>query len=375
MNSPSKVEVLTIGQPLLDKFFSFKTENLEQISVTKGGSQLLNSTGSLQDLLKSIPILQNGRNSLQKIFPGGSCSNTTKGLSQFGISCGYIGKIGKDEAGKIYDNKLKEKNVKSLLSISKNNNTGECVCLITEDGERTMRTFLGASSELKDESIPTIFENNFNFLYTVGYFIYNKPFLTRILEIAKEKNKKIGFSIGSFEICKIFKNSLFESILPKVHILFANEKEAFELCSSPPEHAVDYLTNYCEIVVITCGPKGCWVKQKNFKKIHVNAFPLEKKYIIDSTGAGDLFAAGFLYGYLNNHSIEICAKIGCLLGREVIQYYGAEIPDERISKLKYEISSLINQPKKNEYNGHNNSTLSSTWSGLGPTNNFVNSFQ
>lgn len=154
--------------------------------------------------------------------------------------------------------------------------------------------------------------------------------------MAKKVNAKVSYDLGSFELAKSFKNLILDSIFKNVDIVFCNEEEAKEFGSTPKE-ALDKISEYCEIVCVMMGPKGCMIK-KGDKYFEVKGEPLKPEQIKDTTGAGDLFISGFLFGLLQGYSIEKCAELGCTTGKEVCQVQGAEIKNETWSEIKKKLN-------------------------------------
>lgn len=208
--------------------------------------------------------------------------------------------------------------------------TAQVVCLITPDRERTLRSFLGASQEMKAEDLkPEQFEN-VKLVHIEGYSLLNESLTERAMELAKEAKAKISFDLASFEITQAYKDKIIYLLSHYVDILFANEAETKMLTGLSPEKGSDILKDICQTVIILQGSKGCWVARRE-TKFHHPAFSVQS---IDTTGAGDLFASGFLHGYLSQSSLQECARFGSLIGAAAVQYLGAEIPAEKWEEIK-----------------------------------------
>eukprot|EP00761_Pharyngomonas_kirbyi_P011528 gb/GECH01011553.1/.p1 GENE.gb/GECH01011553.1/~~gb/GECH01011553.1/.p1 ORF type:complete len:593 (+),score=144.08 gb/GECH01011553.1/:1-1779(+) len=254
--------------------------------------------------------------------PGGSGANTMKGLACLGESVGVMGKIGTDFLGNQYTEALSKRGVYCVSSDTDSMPTGQVVCLVTPDGQRTMRAFLGASDMLSESDLLPQDLENVKLLHMEGYSLYNGTLTMRAMDAAKKAGAKISFTLSSFEVIRRFEKSLINLIKKYVDIVFCNEDEAAELTrGGAPEKTVDYLATLADIAVVTMGQKGCWVKQKN-EKYCVPVDPVTPR---DTTGAGDLFASGFLHGYLQGFSNEQCAMLGNVVGAAAVEVLGAEI--------------------------------------------------
>jgi sugar/nucleoside kinase (ribokinase family) len=153
------------------------------------------------------------------------------------------------------------------------------------------------------------------------------------MRLAKENKAMVSIALGSYELVRAFKGTLIDILSKYVDIIFANEAEAKELYPGSAEDAVDYLATLSHIAVVTCGKKGCWIKCGE-QKYYVPVKTVAKHKVVDTTGAGDVFASGFLYGYLQGYALDQCARLGCLAGRELVQILGAELTEERWEYIK-----------------------------------------
>jgi sugar/nucleoside kinase (ribokinase family) len=318
MNPP---EVLGIGSPFLDHVIFVSEDFIAKIPGKKGGMvpvdywifrSLLEESGAPVNL--SI---------------GGSSANTIKGLAHLGHQTAFVGKIGQDPAGEIFKKSLKELNITSLL-LPANSPTGQLVCFVTPDGERSFRNFLGASQELQASDLTSTMFQNVKLVHIEGYTLLNHPLTEKAMQLAKEANALVSFDLSSFEITEDYRPEIIHLITHYVDILFANIDETKTLTHLPPEKGCDVLKDMCNIAVVMMGINGCWVGQDQ-SKIWCPAYPVHP---IDTTGAGDLFAAGFLHGFLTGKSLPTCAHYGALTAAAVVKVYGAEIPKSAWEKLQ-----------------------------------------
>lgn len=310
-------DILGIGAPCVDTIV-FVTDNfLEECNLEKG-SVIPIDRQTLQYLLQKAdgaPVLT----------PGGSCCNVLRALSHLGWSCGLAGKIGKDSAGEFLKSQLDEQKI-AFYGTQNESPTAQILCFITPDGERTMRDLLGASAEMQgDNLLPSHFYEK-RLVHIDGYTLYNKELTEKAMQLAVESQALVSFDLANFKIVNNYKKSLMRIIPQYVDIIFANAQEAFELLAAPPKEACEELSRWCKYAVVTQSEKGCYVGHAGIVQ-HLPAIPPAK--LIDTTGAGDLFAAGFLDGILQKLPVEICGWQGTFLATQVLGQQGACLPAEK----------------------------------------------
>lgn len=274
-----------------------------------------------------------------EVSPGGSVGNTIAGLLRLGLKGKMLGKVGRDEEGRIYvDRFAKLGGDVSSFKYSEKAATGCCICLVTPDSERTMRTCLGAASELSEKDFRPEDLDGVDLLHMEGYQLYSSGMFELLVREAKRRGIPVSFDFSSYEIVRTFRDRI-EALLKDVDIVFANEDEAAEFIGQDrfsPEKALDVLSGYCATAVVKLGKKGALLRRGNETK----SVQARSVAAVDTTGAGDLWQAGFLYGYLTGKPLEICGKIGSLLGAEVVQVFGATIPEERWRTISEEIQKM-----------------------------------
>lgn len=321
-------EVIGLGAPFIDHILKVSDNFLEKIPGAKGGMEPVDYDTFLQILESS------GCGSSATVTSGGSSANTIRGLAELGHPCALVGKIGSDSAGNFFLESLARLGVTSFL-LPTPTPTGQVLCLVTPDGQRTCRDFLGASLEMQaDDLHPSLFAR-VKLAHIEGYTLMNDSLTQRGMAYAQAAGAKISFDLASFELVEKYKFRLITLLKTYVDILFANTDEARALTGKGPEEACALLKDLCDTVVVTTGEKGCWVGQGDLL-LHCPAFPVKP---FDTTGAGDLFSAGFLHGYLRRQGLEDCARYGALVAAEVVQIDGAEIPEETWKKLRGKIGS------------------------------------
>lgn len=325
-------EVLGIGAPIIDYVIEVSEEDLSTFSNGKGGMQVVN----YQTFEKILHCASHP----SEHFLGGSAANTIRGLANLGHSCAFTGKIGKDLAGRKFSEGMKTLGVHTKFLFSSDTPTAQVICLITPDKERTMRAFLGASGELEAEDLtPEMFEG-VQLVHLEGYTLLKPKLARRAMEMAKAAGAIISFDLGSFEIVEANLDVIVELLSRYVTIVFANQDESHKLTQISPEKACSILKDFCDIAVVLLGKEGCLVGSGS-KQIACSAFPVHSP--IDTTGAGDLFASGFLHGYLRGHSLQDCAHFGALTGAAVVQVHGVEIPQPDWMLLKDKIKNHTNK--------------------------------
>lgn len=321
MPNPRGYEILGIGNPTMDQIIPVSDDFLATLPGKKGGMVVVDFE-AFQRIIKNA-------NTPSTLIAGGSGANTIKGLAEFGEKCALVGMIGNDSHAKFYLQRLASLGI-TPLCIECPIPTSEAACLVTPDGDRTCRTYLGSSNEMKEEYILPEYFEGVKLVHIEGYSLMSGAMTEKAMGMAKEAGAKISFDLGSFEIATRYKERIIHLVSLYVDILFGNENEARALTQLPPDAGCDILKNICEVAVIMNGTNGCWVGTGNQKE-HYQAI---KVNVIDSTGAGDLFASGFLHGYINGKTIAECAHYGTLAGATVVQTLGAEIPPEGWQQIK-----------------------------------------
>lgn len=324
--------ILGIGNALVDIMTLIEGDYiLKEFNLPKGSMQLV-------DREKST-----GVKAATEIFPrtwasGGSAANTIHGLAMLGADTGFIGSIGRDDTGDFFENDMKKAGVNTLL-IRRNSVTGTAVALITHDSERTFATHLGAAIELTAEDLKPMLFEGYHILYLEGYLINNFPLIETACKIAMENKMLIALDMASYNVVEESRDAFRKIIREYVDILFANEQEAVAFTGFEPEQALPLLSEMCEVVVLKVGAEGSWVKGGE-EIIKVSAFPVE---CVDTTGAGDLYAAGFLYGFAKELNLETCGIMGSLMAGKVIETVGARMDIARFAGIKKEIEVIMEE--------------------------------
>jgi sugar/nucleoside kinase (ribokinase family) len=322
-------KILGIGNALVDVMTILEDDRiLEKFSLPKGSMQLVDKEKS--ELVKAGTV--NFRRSLAS---GGSAANTIYGMAMLGVETAYIGSIGKDDLGDFFENDMKKAGVRTILT-RHDSHTGTAVALISPDYERTFATHLGAAVELEADDLNQADFSGYDLLYLEGYQIYNKPLVEAACQLAKKENMKVVLDLASYNVVESRLSDFKEIVENYVDILFANEEEAKAFTGKDAEEALIELSKSCEVAVVKAGSKGSWIKRDQ-EIIKIGAAAADVK---DTTGAGDQYAAGFLYGYAINKNLEVCGQYGSLMAGKVIEILGARMDNKRWLDIKAAISEI-----------------------------------
>ena len=314
--------VIGIGSALVDILTRIDNDDiLKELDIRKGSMHLVDE--------KSTSIIEKRlENYESSMAPGGSAANTIHALSKMGIESGFISFIGKDEIGKFFENSMSSVGVKSYLFHS-DTASGTARTIISADGERTFATNLGASLELNERVITADIFKQWDYCYGEGYLIANKPVFVKTISTAKACGCKVVLDLASFNVVEENRDFLNE-LLPQIDIIFANEEEAKALTLMSAEKSLHYIAEKVEIAVVKVGKNGSLIKRGN----EVVQIGCNKIDVVDTTGAGDMYAAGFLYGLINDYDLESCGIIGNHLAESIIQVIGAKMDEERWEMFK-----------------------------------------
>ncbi len=317
--------VTGIGSALVDILINESDEFLKNLNKEKGGMTLVQD----EDINHILSV------SIKKtlIVPGGAACNTIVGVANLGGEARFIGRRGNDAYGRIFEEQIVKCRVEPLVSIS-DSPTGKVLSVITPDAQRSMFTFLGASTELDPESITAGMFKETAIAMIEGYLLFNRQLMIAALKAAKAAGCMIALDLASFEVVNASRDILFDLVRDYVDILIANEDEARAYTGHEDEiKAIEALSKNVDYAVLKVGARGSYVSHGN----KLTKIPVQKGLPpADTTGAGDLWAAGFLFGLAHGFSIEKSGRIASACGYEVCQVMGAQIPDqawERIKKL------------------------------------------
>jgi len=317
--------IVGVGSALIDILAHADEDFLNKTGAVKGGMTYVDKEFIEETLLQSPqpPIL----------VPGGSACNTVVGVGKLGGAARFVGKCGNGAMGEFFVNDLKRQNVEPALSRS-DSPTGRVLSIITPDAQRSMFTFLGASAETKPQDITKTCFTEAAVVHIEGYLLFNPRLILKVLKTAKNSGAMISLDLASFNVVNESRERLQHIIESFVDILIANEDEALAYTGHKDEiRALQCMATDVEIAVLKIGKRGSLIACRG-QIFQIQ--PKTGKPAIDTTGAGDLWAAGFLYGLVHRYTLEQCGELGSACGYEVCQVLGANIPEagwERIRKL------------------------------------------
>ncbi len=308
------MKILGIGNAIVDVICKVNDKFITQNNLTKSTMKLVDET-EFKKLLSTLKI--------EETVSGGSVANSIVGLSQLGNKVGFIGKVNDDKLGNKYEEGLKKENVQLFYQKKKEAvPTGTCLILITPDSERTMVTFLGTAGKINENDINTQAIKNSEILFLEGY-LWDEGEPKKAFEKAINSANKVAMSLSDLFCVERHKTHFLELVKNKLDITFANEQEIMALIDVKKiDEVINYARELNKLIVITRGEKGALVIQKN-EIIECSAKKNLK--VKDLTGAGDLFASGFLHGFIHNKSSKESLEIGTEMSSKVIQIIGARL--------------------------------------------------
>ena len=318
-------KIIGLGNALVDIIvFIDEDELLEKLDLPKGSMQLV-------DIEKSSMIRKACEHLPSSFASGGSAANTIYGLAKLGVETSFIGKIGKDDYGRIFKEDLEKSNIKPVL-LTSDTHSGRAVALISPDRERTFATHLGAAIELNADDLHTDHFSGHDIFHIEGYIVQNNELLEKAVKLAKENGMDISLDLASYNVVEDNLEFLRYIVKEYVDIVFANEEESKSFTGKEPLEALNELAEFCRIAVVKIGKEGSLVKSGE-DVFHINAIDVE---LVDTNGAGDIYAAGFLYGMSRGWSLDKCGKAGAILAGKIIEISGARLDEtgwEKAMKL------------------------------------------
>jgi sugar/nucleoside kinase (ribokinase family) len=321
-------DLVGIGNALVDIEVQVDDAFIKEISVTKGGMTLF-STAEQEKVLKALASKP------YKVSSGGSAANTIHGASILGAESYYLGRVANDENGKHYTEDMQSCSVGFCGPGSDTEGTGTCVILITPDAERTMLTNLGVSALLHPDNVDETIIHNAKAVYVEGYLWTGdetREAGLRMAQIAKKQGIPVAFTLSDAFVVNSFKESLLDFIQWNVDILFCNEVEAQAMTGETDSRkAFDKLLAMVDTLFLTLGSKGSLAGKSGQEPVEVGIFPVKA---VDTTGAGDLYAAGALYGLINDRSLKDSAMIGSYCAAQVVSHIGGRLPAHSHTRIE-----------------------------------------
>jgi sugar/nucleoside kinase (ribokinase family) len=315
--------VLGIGNALTDILVPATDGLLEELGLPKGSMQLVDAARSAAVLARVEP---------RERMAGGCAANTITGLSRLGLRTAFIGKLGPDETGEFYLDCLRADGVEARVLRAPRSPTGTAVALITPDSERTFATHLGAAVELEAAELrPELFADARHF-HIEGYLVQNHALIETAIDLALAAGARVSIDLASYNVVLENLDFLRHLIAKGMAVVFANEDEARAFTGLADERrALEALAGLCDTAVVKIGNRGSLLARGG-ERVAVPCQPVA--HVMDSTGAGDLFATGFLHAWLAGCDLGSCGRLGCQVAAEIIQVLGARLPEETWARLR-----------------------------------------
>jgi sugar/nucleoside kinase (ribokinase family) len=331
-----KRRVIGIGNALTDMLVNLSNDNvLNNFQLAKGSMSLVDS--QLQtEISKSVAGCP------YSLSLGGSAANTIRAMARMGIEVGFIGKVGNDKTGDFYEQALRNIGVAPYILRSEQI-SGQCVSLVSADGERTLVTHLGAAADLQARDIDAEVFDGYDYLYIEGYLVQDHELIHSTIRRAKDKGLKVAIDLASFNVVEENREFLHDIVERYVDIIFANEDEARAFSGkADPNDALNYIGGMCELSVVKIGMRGALIKCGD-EVTHVGIMAAAKR--VDTTGAGDFYAAGFMAGLCSGLSLRQCGTLGAIAAGKVIEIVGTTLSEDAWS----EIETLAENVRQEQY--------------------------
>lgn len=324
-------KIIGMGNALVDVLVRIDDDSLlGKLHLPKGSMQLIQEN-TLSEIRKYTSGMKIHRST------GGSAGNTVCALAALGANPGFIGKVGQDETGAFFGDTLRQRGVNALLATC-DLPSGIASTFISTDGERTFGTYLGAAATLRAEDLSRKMFAGYNYLYIEGYLLQDHDLMLRAVQLAKEEGLQVCLDMASYNVVEAERDFFDQLIVKYVDIVFANESEALAYTGKAPHEALEEIASKCSIAVVKTGKEGSLVK-KGTEVIQLLSCPVDN--VLDTTGAGDFYAAGFMYGLTCGYSLEKCVQISTILATAVIQEVGTTLPAKKWDEIKLNIESLL----------------------------------
>ena len=325
-------KIIGLGNALVDALAIIEDDNiLTEMQLPKGSMTLIDED-------KFLKISEYFSRMETHLANGGSAGNAIRAMACLGAGTGFIGKVSNDFYGNFFRDSLLEHGTEADLLLSTTLPSGVASTFISPDGERTFGTYLGAASTLKAEDLSLDMFKGYAYLFIEGYLVQDHDMILRAIELAKEAGLQVCLDMASYNIVE-GDLEFFSLLVNKyVDIVFANEEEAKAYTGKDAWGAINEIASKCSVVIVKLGAQGSCIK-KGTECIKLEVPPVKK--VVDTTGAGDYYAAGFLYGLTCGYSLEKCSIIGSILASNVIQVVGTTLSKKKWDEIKLNIEALL----------------------------------
>lgn len=324
-------KVLGLGNALVDILVRIADERLlDSLQLPKSCMTLVEES-QINAILAGIAHLK------KQETCGGSAANTISGLARLGIQTGYIGKIGHDAYGTFFDEEMKRHGVATRMFFGRAQ-TGRALGLITPDSERTFATFLGSAVELEGADLHAGLFGGYDIFHIEGYMVQNHRLFETAVRLAKQAGLDVSLDLASHNVVRDNIGFLQDMVARYVDIVFANEDESMAFSGEKsPSDALATISPQCRIAVVKMGKNGSLVKRLD-ERHEIGCIPAKA---VDTTGAGDLYASGFLYGLIRDYPLAVCGSIGSLLSGKVVEVVGAKLDEQKWQEVEEALPKLI----------------------------------
>jgi len=326
-----RIDCLGAGSPIVDTLARVDDAFLAKVDAPKGGMILVDAA-RMEAVLSQLsgPLAE---------APGGSAGNTIVAMAHLGSNAGLLGKIGSDATGAFYVESLKKSGATDSRIKHGVGPSARCLSMVTPDGERSMFTCLAAASTLSPAELTLADVKNCRLVHIEGFLFFNRALIDRLLALSAEAGVDVSLDLGSFTVVNAVKDDLPGILKKSVKIVLANEDEARALLGDlSEEETARRLGDLCPLAVLKLGKRGSIIVQNgNLTRVA----PLLVKNVVDTTGAGDTWAAGFLHAWLSGDSMDKCGECGSSLGEEVVQVLGAALPDAKWAQIRSRVQAVL----------------------------------
>lgn len=316
-------KVLGLGNALTDILLQVSEDDLRELGLPKGSMNLISMEQAEKIQMRFASVRKH-------MVAGGSASNTINAIAALGGNAAFIGKIGNDEVGEFYRQDMMKNGVKPILLTTSSEMSGCSIVLITPDGERTFATYLGAAATLHADDIRKDAFIGYDIFHIEGYLVQDEEMIEKAVRLAKESGCMISIDLASYNVVNEHHRFLKDLIAKYVDIVFANEDESFAYTHLNPEESVNKIAQQCDIAVVKVGKRGSYVQQGD-KMTHIGAITTS---CTDSTGAGDLYAGGFLHALSDGFDIRKCGEIGTIAAGRVVEIVGTKLSEETWDEIR-----------------------------------------
>lgn len=316
-------KVLGLGNALTDILLQVSEDDLRELGLPKGSMSLITMEQAEKIQMRFASVRKH-------MVAGGSASNTITTIAALGGKAAFIGKVGNDEVGEFYREDMFKNGVKPILLTSPDRMSGCSIVLITPDGERTFATFLGAAADLHADDIRKEAFIGYDIFHIEGYLVQDNELIEKSIRLAKESGCMVSLDLASYNVVNENHVFLKELIHKYVDIVFANEDESFAYTHLNPEESVAKIARQCDIAVVKVGKRGSYVQQGD-NRYHIGAITTS---CLDSTGAGDLYAGGFLHALSDGFDIHKCGEIGTIAAGRVVEIVGTKLSEDTWDEIR-----------------------------------------